>query len=399
MTNIANFRRSRRASALNLSEIAHVSDAAEALRAAGKPVLTFGTGEPDFPTPVHVIEAAHQAALRGDTTYTSTQGTPALRQAVADQAGFETDPAEVLISTGAKQVLSNALLATVDPGDEVIVPAPYWTSYSDIIDFCEATLVSVPCPASSGFLLTPEALEMAITDKTRWLMLNSPGNPSGVMYSADQLRALADVLRRYPHVWILADEIYQHIAYVPFTSFRNAAPDLADRTLIVNGVSKAYAMTGWRIGWGIGPVPLIKAMTAIQGQSTSGACSVAQAASVAALTGPQDHLETRSTEFRARRDLVVQGLNAIDGLICPEPSGAFYVFPSCSGVFGQVTPQGKTIETDADYCSYLLDEALVALVPGRAFGLPGYFRLSYAYSKAELREGLRRIAAATAELK
>jgi aspartate aminotransferase len=257
MTQPADFRRSRRASALSLSEIVRISEAARALQAQGKPVLTFGTGEPDFPTPGHVIEAAHQAALAGQTSYTPTQGVAPLRQAVADQAGFEVDASEVLISTGAKQVLSNAFLATLDPGDEVIVPAPYWTSYSDIIEFCEAKLVPIACPVDTGFLLTAEALEAAITDKTRWLLLNSPGNPSGAMYSEAQLQALAEVLRRHPHVWVLADEIYQHIAYASFTCFRNAAPDLADRMLIVNGVSKAHAMTGWRIGWGIGPEPLI----------------------------------------------------------------------------------------------------------------------------------------------
>lgn len=399
MTQPADFRRSRRASALSLSEIVRISEAARALQAQGKPVLTFGTGEPDFPTPDHVIEAAHRAALGGQTSYTPTQGIAPLRQAVADQAGFAVEAGEVLISTGAKQVLSNAFLATLDPGDEVIVPAPYWTSYSDIIEFCEAKLVPVACPVDTGFLLTAEALEAAITDKTRWLLLNSPGNPSGAMYSEAQLQALAEVLRRHPHVWVLADEIYQHIAYAPFTCFRNAAPDLANRMLIVNGVSKAHAMTGWRIGWGIGPAPLIKAMTAIQGQSTSGACSISQAAALAALTGSQDHLKTRNDEFRDRRDLVVAGLNAIDGLTCPEPTGAFYAFPSCADVIGRSTPAGKVLETDADYCDYLLNEALVALVPGRAFGLPGHFRLSYAYAEAELREGLRRITEATAALK
>ena len=399
MTYPADFRRSHRASALSLSEIVRISEAARRLQAQGKPVLTFGTGEPDFATPDHVIEAAHQAAMRGETSYTPTQGIAPLRQAVADQAGFSVDPGQIIISTGAKQVLSNAFLATLDPGEQVIVPAPFWTSYSDIIDFCEAELIPVSCSAETGFLLTPDRLEAAITDKTRWLLLNSPGNPSGAMYSEQQLQDLADVLRRHPHVWILADEIYQHIAYAPFTSFRNAAPDLADRMLIVNGVSKSHAMTGWRIGWGIGPAPLIKAMTAIQGQSTSGACSISQAAALAALTGPQDHLAIRCAEFRARRDMVVAGLNAIGGLKCAQPTGAFYVFPSCTDVIGKTTPQGTMIENDADYCDYLLTQALVALVPGRAFGLPGHFRLSYAYGETDLREGLRRVAAATAELK
>lgn len=388
------FRRAQRAAALSLSEIVRISEAARALQAKGKPVLTFGTGEPDFPTPPHVIEAAHQAALAGQTTYTPTQGIPALRQAIADQAGFDCDPAQVIVSTGAKQVLSNAFMATLDPGDEVILPAPFWTSYGDMFTLCGAKQVVVETSADTGFLLTPQALEAAITDKTRWLLLNTPGNPSGAMYSSAQLAALAQVLRRHPHVWVIADEIYQHIAYHPFASFVAAAPDLAERTLIVNGVSKAHAMTGWRLGWGIGPVDLIKAMVAVQGQSTSGASSISQAAALAALTGPQDHLTSRCAEFQARRDRVVDALNAMPGITCPTPEGAFYVFPSCAGTLGRKRPDGRTIETDADLCDYLLNDALVALVPGRAFGLPGHFRLSYAYSTENLTEGLARIARA-----
>lgn len=388
------FRRAQRAAALSLSEIVRISEAARALQAKGKPVLTFGTGEPDFPTPPHVIEAAHQAALAGQTTYTPTQGIPALRQAIADQAGFDCDPAQVIVSTGAKQVLSNAFMATLDPGDEVILPAPFWTSYGDMFTLCGAKQVVVETSADTGFLLTPQALEAAITDKTRWLLLNTPGNPSGAMYSSAQLAALAQVLRRHPHVWVIADEIYQHIAYRPFASFVAAAPDLAERTLIVNGVSKAHAMTGWRLGWGIGPVDLIKAMVAVQGQSTSGASSISQAAALAALTGPQDHLTSRCAEFQARRDRVVDALNAMPGITCPTPEGAFYVFPSCAGTLGRKRPDGRTIETDADLCDYLLNDALVALVPGRAFGLPGHFRLSYAYSTENLTEGLARIARA-----
>ncbi len=389
------FRRSRRAAALELSEIVRISEAAKGLKDSGKPVLSFGTGEPDFPTPPHVIEAARQAALAGDTGYPPTQGTAALRAAIAAQAGFATVPASVIVSTGAKQVISNAFLATLDPGDEVIVPAPYWTSYADIITVSEAQLVPVRCPAADGFLLTPEALEAAITPNTRWLMLNTPGNPSGAMYPAAQLQALAEVLRRHPHVWVLADEIYQHIAYQPFTSFCAAAPDLAARTLVVNGVSKAHAMTGWRLGWGIGPEPLIKAMVAIQGQSTSGASSISQAAALAALTGPQDHLAARNAEFRRRRDFTVSALGGIAGITCPEPQGAFYVFPSCEGMIGKRTPDGATITSDADFCEYILNQGLVALVPGRAFGLPGHFRLSYAYAMEDLREGIARIAAAS----
>ncbi len=388
------FQRSLRASALSLSEIVRISETANALKAQGKPVLSFGTGEPDFPTPTHIVEAAHQAALDGQTTYTSTQGTPALRKAIAAQTGFACNPSEVIVSTGAKQVLANAISATINPDDEVIIPAPYWTSYADMLEFCGAKLVSLPCSVESGYLLTPEVLEQAITPKTRWLLLNTPGNPSGAMYSAEQLAALADVLRRHPQIWVIADEIYQHIAYETFTCFRVVAPDLADRTLIVNGVSKAHAMTGWRIGWGIGPPELIKTMVAVQGQSTSGACSVSQAAAVAALSGPQDHLISRCDEFRNRRDMVTAKLNAMNGINCPVPQGAFYVFPSCEGTLGKYQPNGAQIKTDADLCEYLLNDALVALVPGRAFGMRGHFRLSYAYSTSDLNKGLERISLA-----
>ncbi|WP_166417489.1 pyridoxal phosphate-dependent aminotransferase [Cochlodiniinecator piscidefendens] len=403
MTENATFRRSDRAASLQLSEIVQISEAARGLRAQGLDVLTFGTGEPDFPTPDHVIEGAMNAAKRGETTYPPTQGTPAMRAAIAMDAvrfsGFSPDPAEIIVSTGAKQVLSNAFLATVNPGDEIIMPAPYWTSYADMIDFCEAVLVPVECSGNADFRLTPEQLEDAITDKTRWLMLNTPGNPSGAMYSEADLQSLADVLRKHPHVRIVADEIYQHITYEPFVSFRAAAPDLADRTLIVNGVSKSYAMTGWRLGWGIGPTNLIKAMVAVQGQSTSGASSISQAAAIAALEGPQNLLAERCDAFRERRDYVVDALNNVPGLSCAVPGGAFYVYPDCSGCIGKTTPKGDVITSDADLCAYILNEGLVALVPGRAFGLPGHFRLSYAYSMNDLKTGCARIAAALADLK
>ncbi len=400
MTKISktSFQRSRRAAALELSEIVQISEAARAMKQAGKDVLTFGTGEPDFPTPDHVTDAALAAARAGETTYPPTQGTLALRKAIAADAGFDIDPNAIIVSTGAKQVLSNAFQATLDPGDEVIVPAPYWTSYADMLQFCEAKQVTIACGPESGFRLTAQQLEAAITPKTRWLMLNSPGNPTGALYSCQDLVSLAEILRKHPHVWIISDEIYRHISFEPFTSFREAAPDLADRTLIVNGVSKAYAMTGWRLGWGIGPAPLIKAMVAVQGQCTSGASSVSQAAALAALSGSQDLLATRQADFQARRDTVVSALNAIDGLDCPNPGGAFYVFPSCQGVFGRKTPSGQTIEDDAGFCQYLLQEALVALVPGRAFGLPGHFRMSYAYSTSDLSKGLSRIFDAVAAL-
>ena len=392
----ATFCRSERASAVKLSEIVAISEAVQSKRSAGEDILSFGTGEPDFPTPNHIIDAAHSAMQRGETTYPPTQGTPALRNAIADTA--DADPADVIVSTGAKQVLSNAFLATLNPDDEVIVPAPYWTSYADIVAFCQARFVPVACSAETEFKLTPQQLAKAITPKTKWLLLNTPGNPSGALYSATELADLAEVLRKHPHVWLLSDEIYQHISYTSFTSFRDVAPDLISRMLIVNGVSKAYAMTGWRLGWGIGPAELIKTMVGIQGQSTSGASSISQAAALAALTGPQDLLAERLQSFSERRDYVVCALNAAQLLDCQTPGGACYVFPSCVRTFGMQAAAGKTITSDADFCSYMLAEAGVALVPGRAFGLPGHFRLSYAYAMDELKEGCARITRALSAL-
>ena len=396
------FRRSRNATALQLSEIVQITEAAKAMRASGQDILSFSTGEPDFPTPDHVIEATCAAIRNGAIAYPATQGTLELRRAICDSAssdlGGSPDPADVIVSNGVKQVLSNALQATLDPDDEVILPAPYWTSYADMISFARGKMVSIQCDVATGFALTPEQLEAAITPRTRWLILNSPGNPSGRLYSAGELAALAEVLRRHPQVWVMADEIYQHIAYAPFRSFREVAPDLAHRTLIANGVSKAYAMMGWRIGWGIGPVDLIQAMVAVQGQATSGASAVSQIAATVALTSPQDLLRVRCASFRARRDLVVAAVNAVPGLSCITPGGAFCVFPSCSGIFGARTPQGLHVNNDADYCRYILESGKVALVPGRAFGMPGFFRLSYAYANSELVEGCNRISAATQRL-
>jgi len=396
MSTSSTFRRSERANDLRLSEIVRISEAARVRRAEGHDVLGFGTGEPDFPTPAHVIDAAMRAAHDGQTTYTPTAGVPVLRTTVA-QAN-DREPQEVLISNGAKQVLCNAFQATLDPDDEVIIPAPYWASYGDIIRVCGARLVAPPCGADTGFRLTPDRLQAAITDRTRWLLLNSPGNPSGAMYSEKDLAGLAEILRPRPDIWIIADEIYEHIAYAPFVSFPRAAPDLTDRTLIVNGVSKAYAMTGWRIGWGIGPTDLIQAMTAVQGQCTSGASSVSQAAALAALRGPQDLLDERRTAFRERRDFAGEALNAIPGISCPIPEGAFYLFPDCAGCLDRYAPDGDRLKTDEDFCHYILSEANVALIPGRAFGLPGHFRLSYACSMEQLREGCERSAVAVAKL-
>ncbi len=397
------FRRSARIEAVELSEILKISELADALKREGRDVITLGTGEPDFPTPAPVIEAAHKAALAGATTYTLTAGTLALRRAIAEacqrENGYQPETGEIIVCTGAKQVLYNAFAATLDPGDEVLIVAPYWTSYPDIITVCDGKPVVLPTSAETGFRITPDQLRAAIGPRTRWLLLNSPSNPSGAAYGKDDLEALAEVLRDAPHVGIMVDEIYQHISYVPFHSFRAVAPDLADRTLIVNGVSKSYAMTGWRIGWGIGPKRLIAAMVAVQSQITSGASSVSQAAAVAALEGDQQLLAERCDDFRDRRDMMVAALNATGVLECPSADGAFYLFPGCARAFGTTTANGRRIETDADFCEALLEEQGVALVPGRAFGTPGYLRLSYAYSRASLQEAATRIARFCANLK
>lgn len=380
------FRRAKRIAAMEISEIVQLSERAAALRAAGQDVIALSTGEPDFPTPAHVVEAAHKAALEGKTRYPATLGTAELRDAIARDNGVER--AQVIVSTGAKQVLANAMLASLDAGDEVIMPAPYWTSYSDIVAMAGGTPVVLRCGMEQGFKLRPEQLEVAITPRTRWVMLNSPSNPSGAIYTVDEQRALAEVLGRHPHVMILVDEIYAHLSFEPFSSFLKVAPELADRVLVVNGVSKAYSMTGWRIGWGIGPAEMIRAMGAVQGQVTSGACSVSQAAALSALIGDQTLLDERLQVLRNRRDKVVAALNSIPGVDCPVPDGAFYVFPNIT----------KAMElsghaSDADLCAALLDGAGVAIVPGRAFGLPGHARLSFAYSDAELDAGLERISA------
>ena len=380
------FRRAQRIGGLEVSEIVQISERAAAMREAGQDIVSFGTGEPDLPTPEFVIEAAHAAAKAGQTRYPPTAGTAALRDAVASVHGA--GRGNVIVSTGAKQVLADAMMATLDPGDEVIIPAPYWTSYSDIVSMCGGRAVVISCPMADGFKLSAAALEKAITPKSRWLMLNSPSNPSGAVYTVEELRALGEVLERHPHVWVISDEIYAHLSYVPFSSFASAVPSLRDRTLIVDGASKAWSMTGWRIGWGVGPAELIAAMTAVQGQITSGACSIAQAAAHAALTGDKALLDERREIFRARRDRVVAKLNAFPGLKSTLPDGAFYAFPSCHALLAEA---GGRFENDASFCAWLLEEAGVALVPGRAFGLPGHVRLSFAYSDEALEEGIARM--------
>ncbi|ABR61984.1 aminotransferase class I/II-fold pyridoxal phosphate-dependent enzyme [Sinorhizobium medicae] len=400
----AGFRPASRISSIGVSEILKIGARAAAMKREGKPVIILGAGEPDFDTPDHVKQAASDAIHRGETKYTALDGTPELKKAIREkfqrENGLAYELDEITVATGAKQILFNAMMASLDPGDEVVIPTPYWTSYSDIVQICEGKPILIACDASSGFRLTAQKLEAAITPRTRWVLLNSPSNPSGAAYSAADYRPLLDVLLKHPHVWLLVDDMYEHIVYDAFRFVTPARlePGLKDRTLTVNGVSKAYAMTGWRIGYAGGPRALIKAMAVVQSQATSCPSSVSQAASVAALNGPQDFLKERTESFQRRRNLVVNGLNAIEGLDCRVPEGAFYTFSGCAGVLGRVTPSGKRIESDTDFCAYLLEDSHVAVVPGSAFGLSPYFRISYATSEAELKEALERISAACKRL-
>lgn len=374
------------------------------LSAQGRDVLSLVAGEPDFDTPDHIKQAAKEAIDRGDTKYTAVDGTPALRRAIAGkferENGLAYAPDEIIVGSGGKQVVYNALMASLSAGDEVVIPAPYWVSYPEIVLLAEGTPVIVPCAADSGFRLDPRALEAAITARTRWLILNSPANPSGAAYTRDELAALAEVLMRHPQVWILTDDIYEHLAYggLRFATIAAVEPRLRERTLTMNGVSKTYCMTGWRIGYAGGPKPLIRAMSAIQSHSTTNAASISQAAAVAALEGPQDFIAGHVAAFERRRDKVVAGLNAVAGLTCRRPEGAFYVFPSCAALLGRRAPDGRLVATDEDFALYLLDAAGVGLVHGSAFGCPGHVRLSYAAADAKLDRALERIAAACAAL-
>lgn len=394
------FRPASRIASVGVSKILQIGARAAAMKREGLPVIILGAGEPDFDTPQNIKDAAKAAIDAGATKYTALDGTPALKTAIVEkfrrENGVDYSIDEVTVATGAKQILFNAFMASIDAGDEVIIPTPYWTSYSDIVEICGGISVLIPCDAKAGFRLQAEQLEKAITPKTRWVLLNSPSNPSGAAYSVEDYRPLLDVLLRLPHVWLMVDDMYEHIVYDGFDFVTPAAlePKLKSRTLTINGVSKAYAMTGWRIGYAGGPKDLIKAMAVIQSQATSCPSSVSQAASVEALTGPQDFLKERQTDFCARRDLVVSRLNGIDGLECRVPEGAFYTFSSCAGMIGRKTPGGKIIETDQDFTDHLLEYANVAVVPGSAFGLSPYFRISYATSKSELKEALDRIALA-----
>ena len=375
------------------------------LKAKGIDVIGLGAGEPDFDTPDFVKAAAIEAINAGKTKYTNVDGTAELKAAIAAKFkrdnGLDYTPAQISVNVGGKHTLFNALVATVDPGDEVIIPAPYWVSYPDIVEFAGGTPVIIAAGAAQAYKITPEQLDAAITPKTKWVLLNSPSNPTGAAYSRAELEALAEVIRRHPHVWVMADDMYEHIVYddFQFTTIAQVAPDLYDRTLTVNGCSKAYSMTGWRIGFAGGPLWLIKAMAKLQSQSTSNPCSIAQAAATAALNGDQSFLKDRAAAFQIRRDLVVDRLNAIPGITCPKPEGAFYVYPDVAGVIGKTTPGDLKIENDEMLIGYLLDEGRVAAVHGGAFGLSPAFRVSYATSETILSAACDRIAAAVAALR
>ncbi|MDE2576873.1 MAG: pyridoxal phosphate-dependent aminotransferase [Rhodospirillales bacterium] len=377
---------------------------ARALREQGIDVVQLTIGEPDFASPPHAIEAAHQAALAGETKYPPQDGTRRLKEAV--QRKFRRDREleyaldEIMVANGGKQVIFDAMMATIDDGDEVVIPAPYWGAYPLMSRLVGGEPVFVACPQNNGFKPRPEDIEAAITPRTKWLMLNSPNNPTGAALSRDELAALAAVMRRHPHVWIMCDDMYEHLVYGDFAydTLAAVAPDLRERILTVTGVSKTYAMTGWRIGFCAGPKPLIRAMVNMQGQATAGVSSIGQAAAAAALDGPQELVAAQAAQYRARRDFVVDALSAMPGVSCHRPEGAFYVYPNIAGCLGRTTKAGTRIETDEDFALALLDEAHVALVHGAAFGMSPYLRISYATDMASLEKAMARMAGFTAAL-
>ena len=374
-----------------------VADKARVLKAAGRDVIGLGAGEPDFDTPANIKQAAIKAIERGETKYTAVDGIPELKAAVARKFKRENDldykPSQISVGSGSKHVVYNALIATLNPGDEVIIPAPSWVSYPEMALLAGGTPVEVTTTAEAGFKMVPEALSRAITPKTKWLILNSPSNPTGAAYTRDELKALSDVLVKHAHVFVLTDDIYEHLVYddFQFATVAQVEPKLYDRTLTVNGVSKAYCMTGWRIGFAGGAKHLIKAMATVQSQSTSNPCSVSQWASVEALDGPKDFIPKHNKVFKERRDLVVGMLNQAKGLNCPTPEGAFYVFPCCAGTIGKTAPSGKTITNDQDFVTELLEAEGVAVVQGTPFGLGPAFRISYATKTEDVEEACRRI--------
>lgn len=393
-----------RLSKVKLSPTFAMIKLAAELKAQGKDVIALSAGEPDFDTPDHIKAAAKVAMDQGKTKYTPVEGTAELRQAICDkfkrENGLIYKPSQVMASSGGKQVIFNALMATVGQGDEVIIPAPYWVSYPDIVNLAEGTPVYVNTAAERGFKMTAQELAAAITPRTKWLILNSPSNPTGAAYTESELRALADVLVKYPRVHVLADDIYEHLVYdgFKFNTIAQVEPALHNRTLTLNGVSKAYSMTGWRVGYAGGPEHLIKRMGEIQGHSTSNPSSISQAAAVAALNGTQDFLGQWRQSFKQRRDLVVDMLNKTDGITCAVPQGAFYVYPSCAGMIGRSTPDGKKLQNDEDVAKYLVAQEGVAVVFGAAFGLSPYFRISYATSEKALQDACTRIQRASKQL-
>ena len=381
-----------------------VTARARELKAAGVDVIGLGAGEPDFDTPDHIKDAASKAIADGYTKYTDVPGSIELREAVCDkferENGLSYTPDEIQVACGGKQNIYNAIMASVQEGDEVVIPAPYWVSYPDIVLLAEGTPVIVQCSADNGFKMKPEELEAAITPKTKWVMLNSPSNPTGAAYARAELKALADVLMRHDHVWVMTDDIYEHIVYDGFTfsTIAEIEPGLKDRTATLNGVSKAFSMTGWRVGYSAAPIELTKAMNKIQSQSTSHTSSISQAAAIAAINGPMDFLAARNTTFKERRDLVVSMLNKADGIDCLTPEGAFYVYPKCAGLIGKTTPVGTVLQTDGDVAAYLLEAEGVAVVFGEAFGLSPFFRISYATGTDLLEDACERIQRAVAAL-
>ncbi len=381
-----------------------VSTLAQELKAAGQDVIGLGAGEPDFDTPQNIKDAAVAAIAAGKTKYTAPDGMPELKQAICDkfarENGLSYTPKQISVGTGGKQILYNALMATLNPGDEVVIPAPYWVSYPDMVLLAGGTPVAVETTLENRFKLTPEQLDAAITPKTKWFIFNSPSNPTGAGYTRDELKALTDVLMRHPHVWVMTDDMYEHLTYdgFEFCTPAQVEPALYDRTLTCNGVSKAYAMTGWRIGYAGGPEHLIAAMRKIQSQSTSNPCSISQWAAVEALNGPQDFLAPNNATFKRRRDMVLSALNAIEGITCPTPEGAFYVYPSIAGLIGKTTPGGTRIDNDETFAKALLEEKGVAVVFGAAFGLSPNFRVSYATADDTLQEACNRIATFCASL-
>ena len=379
------------------SQTIAISMKAQELKAQGRDVIALSAGEPDFDTPKNIKEAAIAAILRGETKYTAVDGIIELKKAAAAkfkrENGLDYKPAQITVGTGGKQVLFNGLIATINPGDEVIVPAPYWVSYPDIVMLAGGRPVFVATTLEKNFKLQPEVLDRAITPRTKWLIFNSPSNPSGAAYSRKELKALTDVLVKHPHVWVLTDDMYEHLVYDDFSFFTPAQvePRLYERTLTMNGVSKAYCMTGWRIGYGAGPEPLIKAMQKLQSQSTSNPSSISQWAAVEALNGPQEFIAANNKVFKERRDLVVSMLNQAKGISCPMLEGAFYVYPSCEGVIGKTAPSGQRITSDEDFVNELLDSEGVAVVHGAAFGMEPHFRISYATATQVLEDACQRI--------